>query len=181
MKIRRNLFCCLLSLLVFGLIGGTPGCSQTTNSIPAELRQGNFSCDKATIQSALELTRAGWTYIMPGPKSPQAAWGNTDGRTTWWIGYWINGKDNSTSLTRPKKDADGKIGLVTEMAVISGDVGAVHRRPQRSNGFALNLAAFRRTDFFSMTETMLYILNQIIALVWSRGIVAPVHTRCLSK
>jgi hypothetical protein len=109
MKFRRNLFCCLLPVLVLGLIGGTPGCSQTTNSIPAELRQGNFSCDKATIQTALELTRAGWTYIMPEPKSPQAAWGNTDGRTTWWIGYWINSKDNSTSLARPKKDADGHL------------------------------------------------------------------------
>jgi hypothetical protein len=83
--------------------------AETTNSIPAELRAAKFSCDQATIQAALELKRAAWTYIMPEPKSAQAAWGNTDKRTTWWVGYWVNGTDRSTSATQPKNDASGKL------------------------------------------------------------------------
>lgn len=83
--------------------------AENTNSIPSGLRKGDFSCDQATIQTALELKRAGWTYIMPEPKSPQAAWGNRDGRTTWWVGYWVNKQNNSTSSTQPKKDASGQL------------------------------------------------------------------------
>ena len=29
---------------------------------------------------------------MPQPKSRQAAWGNGDGRTTWFYGFWDNEK-----------------------------------------------------------------------------------------
>jgi len=80
-----------------------------TNAIPPELRAGSFTPDKATRQNALELKRVGWTYIMPEPKSPQATWGNHDGRTTWRVGYWINDKDRSTSSGQPKKDENGKL------------------------------------------------------------------------
>jgi len=102
-KISVALPVLILSLLLPALA------SAQTNSIPPELRAGNFSCDKATIQTAVELKHAGWTYIMPEPKSPQAAWGNHDGRTTWWVGYWVNDKDRSTSSGQPKKDENGKL------------------------------------------------------------------------
>ena len=77
--------------------------AQPTNSIPPGLRNGNFECDQATIQAALELKVAGWSYIMPEPKSAGAAWGNPDRRTTWWVGYWMNKKTKDTSLDQPKK------------------------------------------------------------------------------
>ena len=95
--------------LILGIISVSLATAETTNSIPPELRKGDFSCDKATIQTALELKHAGWTYIMPEPKSPQAKWGNHDGRTTWWVGYWVNKQNNSTSSTQPKKDANGQL------------------------------------------------------------------------
>ena len=102
-KISVALPVLILSLLLPALA------SAQTNSIPPELRAGNFSCDKATIQTAVELKHAGWTYIMLEPKSPQAAWGNHDGRTTWWVGYWVNDNDRSTSSGQPKKDENGKL------------------------------------------------------------------------
>ena len=83
------------------------GGTQAVQQKPGEVREGSFSCDQVTAQTALELVHAGWTFIMPEPKSPQAAWGNGDGRTTWWVGYWINAKDNSRSLTQPTKAANG--------------------------------------------------------------------------
>lgn len=70
------------------------------SQIPPELR-GGIQADSPTIQKALEMKAQGWIYIMPEPKSAQAAWGNRDGRTTWWIGYWENSKANETSLTEP--------------------------------------------------------------------------------
>jgi hypothetical protein len=82
--------------------------ANATNSIPRELRFSAVSCDKSTIQKAVELKHAGWTYIMPEPKSPQAAWGNHDGRTTWWVGYWVNGKTRATSSAQPTRDSDGQ-------------------------------------------------------------------------
>jgi|ERR1017187_9453235 hypothetical protein len=96
-------------MLVAGIISNPLASADTTNSIPPELRKGDFSCDQATIRAAVELKLAGWTYIMPAQKSPQAAWGNHDGRTTWWIGYWVNKQDNATSATQPKKDSSGKL------------------------------------------------------------------------
>lgn len=68
--------------------------------IPSELR-GGIQADQATIQKALEMKHQGWIYIMPAPKSAQAAWGNRDGRTTWWLGYWVNGKTKQTSSEEP--------------------------------------------------------------------------------
>ena len=52
---------------------------------------------------AAELRAAGWTYILPEPKSKAAKWGNTDTRTTWFPGYWKNEKTNATSVSQPKK------------------------------------------------------------------------------
>jgi hypothetical protein len=72
------------------------------SSIPNSLRQG-ISIDKNTISITQEMQNQGWSYIMPEPKSAQARWENTDGRTTWWIGYWINKNTNQTSLKTPEK------------------------------------------------------------------------------
>src|SRR2546425_8373521 len=36
-------------------------------------------------------------------------WDNRDGRTTWWVGYWVNDKDRSTSSGQPKKDENAKL------------------------------------------------------------------------
>lgn len=47
------------------------------------------------------MQKQGWEYIMPQPKSPQARWGNRDGRTTWWVGYWTNHITNETSENIP--------------------------------------------------------------------------------
>jgi hypothetical protein len=74
----------------------------------AGLRACRCSPDPTTVQTALELKGAGWTYVMPQPKSKQAAWGNRDGRTTWFYGYWTNLKTHSTSSLQPVKDAKGQ-------------------------------------------------------------------------
>jgi hypothetical protein len=68
--------------------------------IPLELR-GGIQADNATIQKALDMQKHGWAYIMPEPKSSQAAWGNRDGRTTWRVGYWTNEKTGETSSSEP--------------------------------------------------------------------------------
>lgn len=81
-------------LVFFSLI------SLVYSQIPAELR-GGIQADSATIQKALEMKRQGWTYNMPEPKSAKAAWGVRDGRTTWWVGYWMNSKTNETSSVEP--------------------------------------------------------------------------------
>jgi hypothetical protein len=81
--------------------------SQT--KIPSTLRQ-NITADETTISLALELQAQGWSYIMPQPKSPQARWGNTDGRTTWYIGYWVNKNSNTTSITVPRKKVAEYVG-----------------------------------------------------------------------
>jgi hypothetical protein len=98
----------LLFALSVALVFAPGAFADPTNSIPSGLRKPSFSCDAVTFQTALNLKRAGWTYIMPQPKSPQAAWGNHDGRTTWYVGYWAN-KDRSTSATQPKSDATGAL------------------------------------------------------------------------
>ncbi len=82
-------------------------CLAATTSVPPPLR-GGIDCDNATIALALELSQQGWVYIMPQPKSPQAAWGNRDGRTTWWIGYWADEQTNATSVAQPKRDTNGR-------------------------------------------------------------------------
>lgn len=71
------------------------------SKIPSSLR-GGIKVDRETINVALEIQKHGWIYVMPRPKSKKARWGNTDGRTTWWIGYWQNNKMNQYSSTTPK-------------------------------------------------------------------------------
>jgi hypothetical protein len=92
----------LLPFLIF-----LPVSAQQATSIPSSLRGGNVRCDQVTISLALELTQQGWLYVMPQPKSLQAAWGNPDGRTTWFLGYWINKTTQKTSAEIPIKSEDG--------------------------------------------------------------------------
>ena len=61
--------------------------------IPDFLRKG-ISVDAETIAIAVEMYLQGWRYTMPRPKSAQAAWGNSGGRTTWFYGYRYNTKIN---------------------------------------------------------------------------------------
>lgn len=81
--------------------------SVKDNQIPDFLRQG-ISADRATIITAIEMHLQGWRYTMPRPKSAQAAWGNSDGRTTWWAGWWHNSATGSYSSTTPKKGSNGQ-------------------------------------------------------------------------
>lgn len=72
------------------------------NQIPDFLRQG-IKVNKETLRTAIEMYLEGWRYTMPRPKSSQASWGNRDGRTTWWKGYWYNNKTRKYSRSIPKK------------------------------------------------------------------------------
>jgi len=76
------------------------------NEIPNFLRQG-IKADKQTLTVATEIYFQGWRFTMPNPKSPQATWGNYDGRTTWWHGYWYNTKTNKFSRSAPRKHSNG--------------------------------------------------------------------------
>jgi hypothetical protein len=84
-----------------GLIGALFISVVFAQEIPAGLR-GGIQARNATIQKAQEMRKRGWTYIMSEPKSAQAAWGNRDGRTTWWVGYWTNDKTGETSSSEPE-------------------------------------------------------------------------------
>lgn len=70
------------------------------------LRKG-IPANKKEIREACEMYEQGWTYTMPIPKSKKAAWGITDGRTTWYYGYWYNTKTGKYSDTTPKKSSNG--------------------------------------------------------------------------
>jgi hypothetical protein len=97
-----------LALGLLATIAGMIASAQATTPIAPELRACTCSPDKTTLQTALDLKHAGWTYVMPKPKSPQAAWGNRDGRTTWYYGYWTNLKTHSTSSRQPIQDDKGQ-------------------------------------------------------------------------
>ena len=56
---------------------------------------------------AYSLASQGWRYVLPQPKSNQAAWGNSDGRTTWWYGYWENIETNEYSSKKPQFGQSG--------------------------------------------------------------------------
>jgi len=93
---------------VAGRIGAADlGAPEAADPAPVQLRSANFHCDPETLDLALELKRAGWTYVMPKPKGTQARWGNSDGPTTWWVGYWTNERNNTSSSTQPQKGARG--------------------------------------------------------------------------
>ena len=70
------------------------------------LRPGISASDK-DILIACEMYEQGWTYTMPVPKSSKAAWGVTDGRTTWYSGWWYNSKTDKYSDTTPRKSSNG--------------------------------------------------------------------------
>jgi len=76
------------------------------NQIPEFLRKG-INVDRETLIEAVKIYLQGWRYTMPQPKSAQAAWGNYDGRTTWWKGYWYNNKTNKYSRIKPHKQSNG--------------------------------------------------------------------------
>lgn len=99
---KRSSIALLAALLV--AMTGTVVRAYSPAQVPAELRTCTCSPDRTTLQTALELKHAGWTYVMPKPKSAQAAWGNRDGRTTWYVGYWTNVKTRSTSSLQPIKN-----------------------------------------------------------------------------
>ncbi len=76
------------------------------NTIPDFLRSG-IQVNKETLTIAVEMYLQGWRYTMPRPKSNQAHWGNSDGRTTWWNGYWYNNSTKKYSTTKPTKGFNG--------------------------------------------------------------------------
>lgn len=82
--------------------------THTANPAEVQLRPANFPCDQATIDKALELKRAGWTYAMPQPRDARARWGNSDDRTTWWVGYWTNERNHTTSASQPQRNASNQ-------------------------------------------------------------------------
>lgn len=68
---------------------------------PGHGLRGGIDAGPEIIAIAQDMKKQGWVYVMPEPKSPQAAWGNGDGRTTWWVGYWQNTKTEETSAATP--------------------------------------------------------------------------------
>ena len=67
----------------------------------------NSNATEEEIITACEMLSQGWKYTMPIPKSEKASWGVSDGRTTWWNGYWYNGKIKEYSSITPKKNESG--------------------------------------------------------------------------
>jgi hypothetical protein len=70
--------------------------------------RGGIYAYQSEIDMALKLLRAGWIYVMPIPKSPQASWSNYDERTTWFDGWWVNKAFRRTSIHIPESN-----GIVT--------------------------------------------------------------------
>ena len=103
-KIRGNAMKRLLIVPLILILSASA--VRAAPTIPAELR-GGIETTQVTINKALAIQKDGWVYVMPMPKSPQAAWSNTDGRTTWWNGYWINKTTKQYSSTEPSLK-DGK-------------------------------------------------------------------------
>lgn len=66
-----------------------------------------YSASSREIEESYSLAAQGWRYTLPQPKSAQAAWGNSDGRTTWWYGYWKNSQTSKHSSTKPKRSNAG--------------------------------------------------------------------------
>jgi hypothetical protein len=67
----------------------------------------NIKATDIEIKTACEMLADGWIYTMPRPKSAKAAWGITDGRTTWWYGFWYNEKTQLYSDSTPIKKSSG--------------------------------------------------------------------------
>jgi len=107
MKTKPALILVALFALIVAILSSSFAAGPEPVPIPPQLRQG-VGCDTVTVATALELVNQGWGYTMPRPKSAQAAWGNTDGRTTWYVGYWSNTKTRGTSSITPAKGNDGQ-------------------------------------------------------------------------
>ncbi|MEY2714670.1 MAG: hypothetical protein RIT24_1013 [Planctomycetota bacterium] len=60
------------------------------------------SAPKSDAGLAKKLRDAGWEYMLPYPKSKAASWSKQGGNTTWWPGYWRNGKTSKTSRMQPE-------------------------------------------------------------------------------
>lgn len=67
----------------------------------------DIKANEQEINTACEMLSQGWKYTMPRPKSAKAGWGISDGRTTWWYGYWFNSKTNQYSESTPIKKESG--------------------------------------------------------------------------
>lgn len=80
----------------------TPARSETSPTADQSSLRSGINADQRTINTALGMQEQGWVYTMPRPKSAQAAWGNSDGRTTWWPGYWRSSKTGEHSATTPR-------------------------------------------------------------------------------
>jgi endonuclease/exonuclease/phosphatase family metal-dependent hydrolase len=83
---------------------GTAGAIAVANPKPPGLKLRPLSKGAASsddVRLAEQLVDAGWIFRMPRPKSSQAAWGVRNARTTWWVGYWANGKTKQTSEAQP--------------------------------------------------------------------------------
>jgi len=107
MNLKTSVLVLSIVFITTSALGGEP-------KFPTSLR-GGIKVDQRTIDIALEMQKQGWVYVMPRPKSKQAGWGKTNGRTTWWVGYWLNEKTKQHSSTIPMlKDGayvgDGKSG-----------------------------------------------------------------------
>lgn len=83
--------------------------SNIDNKLKSHIKEiGNrCSASENDIEEACLLAAQGWRYTLPQPKSKQAAWGNPDGRTTWWYGYWENINTNEYSSKKPKLGQSG--------------------------------------------------------------------------
>jgi hypothetical protein len=103
--------------------------------IPHYLRSG-ITVDAVTLEVAVEMYKQGWRYQMPRPKSTQAMWGNSDGRTTWWVGFWYNKKNQKTSMKMPIKKSSGMYegDGIQYRAEVYGDMAAPHPDRPKSNG-----------------------------------------------
>jgi hypothetical protein len=67
----------------------------------------NIEATDIEVKIACEMMADGWKYTMPRPKSAKAGWGISDGRTTWWNGYWYNDKTKLYSEATPVKKSSG--------------------------------------------------------------------------
>lgn len=82
----------------------------TTQQIVDKNRQflrSGYSASEFEIAIACEMYEQGWRYTMPRPKSSKAAWGVSDGRTTWWYGWWYNSVTGQYSDRTPTKSGSG--------------------------------------------------------------------------
>jgi hypothetical protein len=84
----------------------SPNSLDLVENYKQQLRKG-ISASDSDIKIACEMLAQGWKYTMPRPKSAQAAWGNSDGRTTWYNGFWYNSISNLYSVVTPTRKDSG--------------------------------------------------------------------------